>query len=310
MLEKIIITGGGGFVGRHLVNELLTTYPSEQILIWDRVIAKDLPVAGVPVDITTPATYQASLKEFSPTWIVHLAAQASIPASLKRPEETYRLNVTATSQLLNAARKVSATTRFLIASTADIYGKSSATPLRELSLAEAQPHNPYAWSKWEMEKMIEADYVTSTIRVRPFPHIGPGQQPGFVAADFASQIAAIETGQQPAQLLVGNLEAQRDFTDVRDVVRAYRLLLEQGMLGEVYHIASSKAVSIRALLQMLLSAARVPITVQQDPARLRPSDTPIVVGDASKLHAATGWSPQIPLSQTVDDILEYWRNRQ
>lgn len=306
--QRIIITGGNGFVGRHLLQELLTARAPEHLLVWDRTIPDDLPVSGIKMDITEPTTYLASLKEFAPTWIVHLAAQASIPASLARPEETHRINVEATQQFLTTARAVNPSVKFLIASTADIYGKrSAATPLPELSLDQAQPPNPYARSKWEMEKIIEAEYRDCTIRVRPFPHIGPGQQRGFVAADFASQIAAIEAGVQPPQLSVGNLDAQRDFTDVRDVVRAYRLLIEKGTVGEVYHVASGKAISIHTLMTMLLEAANVPITVQQDPTRLRPSDTPAMVGDASKLRAATGWQPEIPLKQTVRDILDWWR---
>ena len=195
----------------------------------------------------------------------------------------------------------------LVVSSSDIYGVTSDTPIAELQLDECQPFNPYAESKFLMEEMIEADFKDMTIRVRPFPHIGPGQAKGFVTADFASQIAAIEDGKQPAVMKVGNLEAQRDFTDVRDVVRAYRLLMEQGAMGSVYNVASGKATKIADILQMLLKLSKTAITVQQDKEHARPLDVPVIMGDASKLQALTGWAPESSLEQSLTDILDYWR---
>ena len=154
-----------------------------------------------------------------------------------------------------------------------------------------RPRNPYGQSKLEMEQMIEKEYDAHCIRVRPFPHIGPGQQQGFVTADFASQIAEIEAGKQEPVISVGNLDAQRDFTDVRDVSHAYRLLMEHGILGNVYHVASGMPRSIQSVLDRLLALSPVSITVQQNPHRMRPSDNPVLVGNAEKIKAATGWAP-------------------
>lgn len=306
---QIIITGGAGFVGRHLVVELLRSTPPGPIEIWDRHI-DDVPV-GVSarrVDITDPSTYTDYLA-LRPAWIIHLAAISSVMAANKNPDHAFALNVEATRRLLETTAQVSPQTRFFITSSADIYGQGSDTPLPELPLSQAKPRNPYGQSKWEMEKMIEDNFNDRVIRVRPFPHIGPGQQLGFVTADFASQIAAIEAGRQEPVLKVGNLEAKRDFTDVRDVVRAYRLLLQPENLGQVFHVASGKAVAIKTIAQQLLSLSDQAISLVSAPDRIRAADVPILVGDATALHRATQWQPTIPLEQSLRDILTDWRER-
>lgn len=294
---NIVITGGNGFVGKYLEEELKKNWNGVVIHIWD------LP----EVNITKPENYRERLKDLQPEWLAHLAAISSVPLATKDPALAFRVNVEASQNILQAIEELSPTTKVLAISTADIYGQSSATPLPELSLAEAHPQNPYAQSKWEMEKMIKEKYSSRVIRVRPFPHIGSGQSLGFVTADFASQIAAIEQGQQKPVMKVGSLEARRDFTDVRDVIRAYRLLMEKGKLGEVYHVASGKAVSIQEILDQLLAMSTIEVKVEQDPERLRPHDVAGLVGDATKLRTATGWQPQIPLTQTLKDILTWWR---
>lgn len=313
MAQTIVITGGNGFVGRHLVTHLLHAAPTDQVIVWDKA-GQGVPAAAqaVVVDITNPATYRDHLVATKPTWVIHLAAQSSVGTSLKDPATTKRLNVDATRQLLETLVEVSPETKVLAASSADIYGARQAVggaPLRELPLAEVSPVNPYAASKVAMEAMIEQQFNDRVIRVRPFPHIGPGQRQGFVVADFASQIAAIESGQQDPVINVGNLEAVRDFTDVRDVVRAYYLLLTHGQLGEVYHVASGRGVKISDLLNQLISLSSVSVRVAQDPQRLRPVDVPYLVGDASKLRTATGWRPTIPFSETLHDVLNDWRQQ-
>lgn len=313
MPSTIIITGGGGFVGRHLVAELRHTRPADQLIVWDTSIS-DLPAAvqGVAADITDPATYQESLQSAQPAWVIHLAAISSVGASVQDPARARRVNTEATRTLLATITTTTPQTKVLAVSSADIYGPANAgrAPLAELPLAAANPVNPYAESKLAMEQVIEAEFRERVVRVRPFPHIGPGQRQGFVAADFASQIAAIEAGQQPPVLKVGTLATKRDFTDVRDVVRAYRMLLDvKAALGEVYHVASGVAVSIQELLDQLLALSPQAITIQEDQTRLRPTDIPYLVGDASKLTAATSWQPTIPLTQTVQDILNDWRAR-
>lgn len=306
---RVVITGGHGFVGRYLVEELQRAWPKVAITIWDRQVAGGLAgVTTLAVDITKPETYRQALEAIQPNWVLHLAAIASVPYALSHPEETRAVNVDGTRWLLETIRAVSSDTKVLVVSSSDIYGGSaSKTPLAELPLQQCQPHNPYAQSKLDMEVMVEKEFSDITIRVRPFPHIGPRQRVGFVTADFASQIAAIEKNNQTPTIKVGNLEAKRDFTDVRDVVRAYRLLMEKGSVGEVYNIASGKAVAMQDILDELLSMATVPITAEQDPTKMRPSDTLVIVGNARKITGLTGWQPQITLTQTLQDILDYWR---
>lgn len=307
--RAVIITGGGGFVGRHLIAELQSSKAFSRIVVFDRHVGDVGPgIESYEVDITDIESKKDLIQDIQPAWVIHLAAIAGVGFSIEHPELTRTINVFGTKALLDTVLSISPATKFLMISSADIYGAVSSDPISELPLSSAHPRNPYAESKLEMEEMIERDYAEQCIRVRPFPHIGPGQQKGFVVADFASQIAAIEAGKQEAVIGVGNLTAQRDFTDVRDVVRAYRLLMEHGELGGVYHVASSNARSIQSVLDSLLALSAQSITVQQDPARMRPSDTPVVVGNADKLKAATGWSPSIPFDQSIRDILDYWRS--
>ncbi len=319
--ETVVITGGAGFVGRYLIEELRREEPRYSLVVWDRDISR-IPegVKAALVDITEPSSYRHHLKTLRPAWIVHLAAVTSVPASLRDPDLTRRVNVEATRGLLEAVERFSPATNVLVASTATMYDQGSAVPLLELPLAGMHPSDPYAQSKWEMERMIEEHFSKRVLRVRPFPHIGPGQSLGFVTADFSSQIAAIEARKQEPVIRVGNLEAQRDFTDVRDVVRAYRLLMGSGVFGEacpaaerergicgVYHVASGKAVSIRSVLDMLLSFSPVAVEVHEDPQRMRMMDILVLVGDARRLREVTGWQPQIPLECSLKDILTWWR---
>src|SRR3989344_3598973 len=204
--RSVIITGGNGFVGRYLIAELQKNWLGIRIVVWDKDLA-GLPagVDGVEVDITKPETYKQSLEETKPDFLVHLAAIASVPFSLRNPDVTYRVNVEGTRHLLALVRSVSPVTRALVISSADIYGRGSLKPMVELPLADCRPQNPYAASKRDMEIMIEEQFADFVIRIRPFPHIGPGQALGFVTADFASQIVAIEQGQQEPVVKVGNL---------------------------------------------------------------------------------------------------------
>lgn len=335
MNGTIVITGGNGFVGKHLVKELAKEWPEAKLVVWDKSVNGLFEgVQGKTVDITEPESYRLDLTEGQPKWIVHLAAIAPIPVAMKDPELTRRVNVDATRDLLRLVREVSGDTRVLAISSSDIYGlttfatdnpdqsaiaqdqstapsegelEEGSVPLPELALSEAKPTNPYAVSKLAMEEIIERDFNDLVIRARPFPHIGPGQGKGFVTADFASQIAGAERGLQRPVVRVGNLETRRDFTDVRDVVRAYRLLMEKGQLGEVYHVASGRAVLIREILEQLLSLAKVEIKVVQDQEKLRRSDVKGLVGSAEKLREVTGWVPKIDLQHSLEDVLEWWR---
>ena len=190
-----------------------------------------------------------------------------------------------------------------------MYGRSALehSLLPELSLDECMPQNPYAKSKLEAERVVH-DFVGEWIIVRPFPHIGAGQARGFVTADFASQIVDIEKGAQEPVIRVGNLESKRDFTDVRDVVRAYRLLMENGNSGDTYNVASGKAVVIQDILDALLGMSTVDITVEVDAEKLRPSDVPVSIGDSSKLLSVTGWTPKITLTESLESVINWWRS--
>lgn len=308
--NTIVITGGLGFVGRHLITEIQKEKPDTKIIVWDRTMSNaPSGIEAQAIDITEPRSYEALLQAAQPNWVIHLAGLAPVGASWKDPERVHRVNCEATRQLLETMQRLSPTTKMLAISSADIYGRGSPTPLPELPLSEAYPHSPYARSKWAMEKMITESFNDRVIRVRPFPHIGPGQQRGFVVADFCSQIAAIESKQQEPIIRVGNLEAIRDFTDVRDVVRAYRLLLQLGKIGGVYYVATGTGRSIQQVLDQLLSLSSSGITIEPDPSRLRPADIPVLIGDAAKLRAATGWQPRISFDQTITDTLTFWRDQ-
>lgn len=306
--NTVVITGGNGFVGRYLVDELKAW--ADKIIVWDKNLTDiSADIEGVEVDITKPQTYQQSIIEVQPDWVVHLAGIASVPYAMAHPDEVRQVNVEGARMLLETIKQYSPASAVLVVSSADIYGQSSSVPTPELPLTECQPGNAYAKSKWEMERVIEQSFLHNVMRVRPYPHIGPGQQLGFVVADFASQITAIEAGKQKPIIKVGNLTTQRDFTDVRDVVRAYRLLMEKGMLGEVYNVASGKPVQIQTILNTLLNLTKVNITIEQDPRKVRPVDTSIVVGNADKLKQSTGWQVEISLEKSLRDILNYWRSR-
>lgn len=313
--ENIVITGGSGFVGQHLIREASRRWPEARLIIWDKRGKNDsLGASYFEVDLTDREQVARRLVEDQPVWVVHLAAIAAVPAALKDPELVRRVNTDATRKLLEAAAEQSPSTRFLVASTADIYGSAPEVAgqgaealLAEMPLTWAKPQNPYAQSKWEMEKIIEEKFNDRVVRARPFPHIGPGQGLGFVTADFASQVAKAEAGDGEAVVRVGNLDAKRDFTDVRDVARAYCLLMEKGRAGNAYHIASGRAVGIKWVLDYFLKLAGRKIEVRQDPERLRPSDVPILLGDAAKIKKETGWEPEIKLEQSLEDVLNWWR---
>lgn len=316
---RVFITGAGGFAGGHLVEHLLQ---QPDLTPTDIVAGVFQPPGHNPaldrlavpqrqIDLRDAAAVQAALEEVRPDLVFHLAALADVAQSFKDPWGTLANNIHAQVNLLEACRQIVPAARILIVSSAEIYGATvTDAPLDET--VPFAPANPYSVSKVTQD-MLGLQYFLAyrlpIVRARPFNHIGPGQGSGFVAADFASQIAAIEAGQRAPVIFVGNLEAERDFTDVRDVVRAYLLLVRRGQPGEAYNVCSGRGYSIQYLLDTLLSYSTASIEVRQDPARMRPSDVPRRVGDATRLRSHTGWTPQIPFEQSLLDTLNDWRAR-
>ena len=313
---RILITGAGGFVGGHLIEHLLT----QPNLTIDAAVfdppgqnprLDDLPVNQLHADLRAAETVERLIEMSQPDMLVHLAALADVAQSFKDPWRTLENNILAQVNLLEAVKKSCPRARVLVISSAEVYGAAGgARGIDEFTPFE--PANPYSVSKVTQD-MLGLQYFIAhripVIRARPFNHIGPGQGKGFVTTDFASQIAAIEAGQREPVLFVGNLAAERDFTDVRDVVRSYYLMLTQGQPGDVYNVCSGRAYSIQSVLDTLLSYSTVDIEVRRDPARMRPSDVPRRIGDASKLRQRTGWEPAVPFEQSLLAILNDWRQR-
>jgi len=316
---KVLITGISGFVGSHLADYLLahtdwqiagTVYGSAHNIhpIQHRLELYPAELSRLPV-------VQFILDQARPDVIFHLAAVAVTGHSWRDPAATLQVNISMQANILQAVVNLGLDARVIVVGSSEEYGAALSTASAEGAIDEETPFrpiNPYAVSKVAQD-MLGLQYHLShgldTVRVRPFNHIGPRQGLGFVVPDFASQIAQIEAGQRQAVLRVGNLEAQRDFTDVRDVVRAYHLLALKGVSGQAYNVGSGQAHAIQEVLDYLIAQAQVPIQVKPDPERMRPSDIPRVVCDCTKLHTLTGWEPSIPFDQSLSDVLEDWRVR-
>jgi GDP-4-dehydro-6-deoxy-D-mannose reductase len=313
---RTLITGAGGFVGGHLCAYLLahteweltgTVYPH--------------PVEAQPreprlrlkhADLRDPESVQALVDGVQPDYILHLAAQSSVPASFADPWDTLENNVRAQLNLLEAVRRSGCQARVLVVGSNEEYGAPRPGELPQTEDSPLRPNNPYAVSKVTQDLLGLQYYLAyglPVVRVRPFNHTGPGQSPRFVVPSFASQIARIEAGLQEPVVKVGNLDAARDFTDVRDIVRAYHLAVSRGEPGDVYNLASGRPRSVQGLLEVLLSYARVKIRVERDPGRYRPVDVAVAYGSAEKLCRLTGWEPEIPFAQTLRDTLDYWREQ-
>ncbi len=303
-----LVTGVAGFCGRHLAAHLLNS--GYEVAGFDR---QSGPLAGVPVyegDICDSERLAALLTALRPQVIFHLAALTDPRLDY---QELHRVNALGTLALLEAVHQVCPEATVLIASTSAVYGRA---PEDALPIGEEEPFRPvnlYAVSKI-VQEMIAYQYFAAygirVIRSRAFNLTGPGESPRFVASAFAQQIAEIEAGQRAPVLFVGNLDTVRDFTDVRDAMRAYRLLVERGAAGAVYNVCSEQGTPIRRLLQILLGLSRRDgIAVRTDPARFQVADTPAQIGSAAQIRALTGWSAAIPLEETLRDVLDDWRRR-
>jgi GDP-4-dehydro-6-deoxy-D-mannose reductase len=317
-MRRVLVTGVTGFAGSHLVDYMLDRGDCEIVGIqrW-RSRTENIEhfadrITLLECDLRDASSTRDTLEKVRPDWIFHLAAQSFVPTSWSAPTESLSTNIIGQVNLFEAVRRLGLKCRIQLACSSEEYGlvMPDELPIRETN--PLRPLSPYAVSKVGQD-LLGYQYWMSwkldCVRTRGFNHEGPRRGPVFVASDFAKQIADIEKGRKPAVISVGNLEARRDFTDVRDMVRAYWLALEKCEPGEVYNIATGSAWSIRKVLDHLLSLTKTKIEVRQDPARLRPSDVPVLIGDNTKFVRATGWSPTIPFEQTLRDMLEYWRAR-
>ena len=293
---RVLVTGCKGFVGHWLIAHLESS--------GDEVIGID-----AEVDITDPSAITETIVAIGPEAICHLAAQASVGTSWDYQAATYQVNTFGVINVLEGAARCTSRPRVLLISSAEVYGQVSPDQLPVPEEHPFAPMSPYAASKAAAELVgLQAWLGTGleVIRVRPFNHTGPGQGPNFVVPSLARQIAEAAAARSES-LVTGNLEAKRDLTDVRDVVRSYRSLLVSGAPGEVYNVCRGESVSIREVAERLLALAGVDVPIQVDPARMRPSEIPDLRGDPRRLHAATGWAPEIPLEQTLRDVLAYWQ---
>lgn len=312
---RVFITGATGFAGSHLVDQLLADGHEIVTLVHAETSLQDLPdspqireVVGNLLDVEGLKTAVSNAK---PDVIYHLAGQASPQRSWVIPGATLAVNSVGTANLLDAAVAYGRP-RVVIVSSADIYGKIKADDLPITEKTLPQPRHPYGLSKWTAAQLVPLfweRFQLPVVEARPFNHIGPRQALGFVVPDFASQLAAIKLGQADNRIMVGNLEAQRDFTDVRDVSRAYQFLAESGQPGEAYIICSGQPVQIQTILDEMIALADVPIDVERDPERLRPSDTPVLYGSFAKIRRDTGWEPTITRQDSLRDALADWMER-
>lgn len=300
-----LVTGAAGFAGSHLVDLLLASH--DQVAAWSRRTSQADDHAGrvqwQAVDVLDRAAVRGAIERLQPAVIYHCAGLPHVAESWRQADRSLQVNAMGTHHLLESVREISPQTLTVVVGSALIY-KPAARALKEED--PAGPTDPYGVSKLAQE-MLALKAVTPVVLARPFNHIGPRQAPSFVTSSFAKQIAAIEAGRSEPVLKVGNLDARRDMTDVRDTVRAYQALATAGTSGRAYNVCAGTAYRVGDLLEMLLRLAKVTITVEQDPARLRPSDNPLVLGDGTALQADTGWRPQISMEQTLDDLLGWWR---
>jgi GDP-4-dehydro-6-deoxy-D-mannose reductase len=307
---RVLVTGAEGFVAQHLI-PVLRADGADVVGTAIRDNTNDLSVTMVTLDVTDTQRTRELVRDVRPSHIVHLAAVSSVRVSFQNPQAAEDVNVRGTQGLLEAAAALPTPPLVLLIGSGDEYGPNEGKPLPELPLSELRPVSPYGKSKKAVEELVEKSpaFLKFTLRTRSFPHIGPRQAGHFFVPEVATEIVRIERAQQPPVIGVGNLSAVRDLTDVRDVVRAYLLLLKEGKRGEVYNVCSGVAILIQDLLKKLIALSDVQIRAEQDPQKVRPVDIPVLVGDNSKLRKATAWKPEIPLDGTLRDVLEYHRGR-
>lgn len=315
-MKSALITGITGFVGSHLAEYLLKAGMEVYGTVrWrsrlDNIehIKNDLHL--VNADMRDGHSLERVITESKPDYVFHLASQSFVPMSWRAPADTMETNVIGAVHLFEAIRKLDTNPKIQVAGSSEEYGMvyPDELPIKETN--PLRPLSPYGVSKVAQDKLSYQYYKSYGLKIvvtRAFNHTGPKRGDVFVTSSFAKQIAEIEKGKEPI-IYVGNLDARRDFSDVRDVVEAYRLALEKCEFGEVYNICSEKARTIREMLDLLLSMTSKRIEVKQDPSRMRPSDVEVLQGDCSKFKKQTGWEPRTPFEITMEDLLNYWRER-
>ncbi|MBS5950343.1 MAG: GDP-mannose 4,6-dehydratase [Clostridium sp.] len=307
-MKKVLIIGINGFVGAHLSDEFKNN--------GYKVYGADLNISSsddkseiFKLDILDKNNILEVLDISRPDYIINLAAISSVKLSWKMPQKTFDINVNGTINILEAMKELNLKSRLLLIGSSEQYGDIDYTkPVSEEE--ELNALNPYGISKATQEKIAKLYsrvYGIDVMMVRAFNHIGPGQGKGFVVPDFISQIVDIEKGNLEPEIKVGNLSAERDFTDVRDIVRAYRLILEKGNNGEVYNVGSGNAISIGAILEKIIDKSKVKVNIEMDKERFRPIDTPKIECNNRKLKNETGWNIKYSIDESLNDIVNYWR---
>ncbi len=316
---KALITGITGFAGSHLADYIVENHPDVEvygIIRWrsrrENIEHLEGRIKLVEGDIRDYISVKKVLEEVRPDLIFHLAAQSFVPTSWRAPQETLTTNILGQTNIFEAVRELGLSPSIQIAGSSEEYGlvKEDEVPIKETN--PLRPLSPYAVSKIAQDFLgyqYFMSYRMNIVRTRGFNHTGPRRGEVFVCSNFAKQIVEIEKGIRPPVIKVGNLDAVRDFTDVRDMVRGYWLAATRGEAGEVYNLCSGRGYKISEVLQNLLSLSRAKVKVEQDPSRLRPSDVPVLIGDYSKFKERTGWEPRIPFEKTLEDLLNYWRER-
>lgn len=317
MTKKALVTGITGFAGSHLAELLLergfdvygTTRPRSKT---DNIDPIKNQLHLFDADLMDSHSLHSMIAKVKPDYIFHLAAQSFVQTSWASPATTIEMNVVGSVHLFEAIRRAEIDPVIQIACSSEEYGLvyPNEIPVKEDN--PLRPLSPYAVSKVAMDYLgyqYFKSYQMKIVRTRGFNHTGPRRGEVFVTSNFAKQIAEIEKGKKEPIIEVGNLDAKRDWTDVRDVVKAYLLAVQKGKPGEVYNICSGKAVKVGDMLETLLKMSKIKVKIKKDPARMRPSDVPILLGDSTKFRQATGWQPEIPFEKTMTDLLNYWRER-
>jgi GDP-4-dehydro-6-deoxy-D-mannose reductase len=313
--RRVLVTGANGFAGRHLVSRLLADADVE-LHAWHRPGTAPVSLAGDRrrvrwhrVDVRERNDVRLAVGMIRPDELYHLAGAAHVAESWRATTATLDVNIMGTHFVLDELRLARVEARVLVAGSATVYAPSAAALAEDSPIL---PSSPYALSKLAQEMLAlraGRDDGLPVIVARAFNHVGPGQEPTYFAPAFARQLAMIESGRIPPVLRVGNLDARRDLTDVRDTVRAYVALMARGRPGRVYNVCSGQARVVREVLDALVARCRLPVTIEVDPGRLRPNDVPVVLGSAARLQEETGWEPAVPFDRTLADLLDDARTR-